>query len=536
MITKLKPRSLLVTLGATAALIAGGGATYWLVTQRDAASSLPVGAALIPQEALVSLTVSTDTDQWQRLRQFGTPETQAALDRQLQQLQEQYLTRQGYRYQTDIQPWVGERMTVAFLPQTQGANQALVWVLPIADLEEAQQVMQAARGERQLSQRNYKGVTLWEAQGQAPAYAAAVLDQRFVVLASQPQLLEQVIDTLQGEDSLADLPRYQAALKEIRVNNPFAQVYVNWPALVSRLNTNSAQQLSPQVLTNLRMAQGLGSTITLESDGLKFQNISWLKPDAQQRFQGENNAKQLPSRLPGNTLAMTSGSSFQTFWQEYTENAQSKLAFPFDPEQLRSSIRSATGMDFERDFVQWMNGEFALALIPGQSSRGGGLVLMAQTSDRQAAERAFTQLDRVMANRYNLNVGQSKIEAQSLTTWQVPPGLPVASHGWLEDNTVFFTLGTPVEQTFLPQPQSPLAKTDRFTEVTRSSLQPANGYFFVDMPQTLAFLESSPLLPKLPPNQLQFAQAIETIGVTAAVNNEWSTRHNIQVKLKKVGS
>jgi hypothetical protein len=113
--------------------------------------------------------------------------------------------------------------------------------------------------------------------------------------------------------------------------------------------------------------------------------------------------------------------------------------------------------------------------------------------------------------------------------------LPVASYGWLEDNIVFFTLGTPVETTFLPQPQSPLAKTERFAEVTRSSL-PANGHFFVDMPQSLAFLESSPLLPKVPPNQLQFAQAIEAIGVTAAVNNEWSTRHDIQVKLKKIGS
>lgn len=536
MITKLKPRSLLVTLGAAAALVAGGGATYWLVTQRDAAHSLPVGATLIPQEALVSLTVSTDTNQWQRLRQFGTPETRAALDRQLKQLEEQYLTRQGYRYQADIQPWVGERMTVAFLPQSEGAVQALLWVLPIADREEAQQVIQTARGGRQLRERTYKGVTLWEAQGQAPTYAATVLDQRFVVLASQPQLLEQVIDTFQGEDSLADLPRYQAALKEIRAGNPFAEVYVNWPALTSRLNTNSAKQLSPQVLANLRMAQGLGSTITLESDGLKFQNISWLKPEAQQRFRGQNNAQQLPSHLPSNTLAMTSGGSFQTFWQEYTENAQSKLAFPFDPEQLRSGIRSATGMDFEQDFVEWMNGEFAIALIPGQSGRGGGLVLMTQTRDRKAAERALTQLDRVMADRYNLNVGQTKIEAQSLTTWQVPPGLPVASYGWLEDNIVFFTLGTPVEKTFLPQPQSPLAKTERFAEVTRSSLQPANGHFFVDMPQTLAFLESSPLLPKVPPDQLKFVQAIQAIGVTAAVNNEWSTRHDIQVKLKKIGS
>jgi hypothetical protein len=122
---------------------------------------------------------------------------------------------------------------------------------------------------------------------------------------------------------------------------------------------------------------------------------------------------------------------------------------------------------------------------------------------------------------------------QALTTWKVPPGLPVASHGWLEDNVAFLTLGAPVANTILPQPQKTLASRDLFQQVTRSKLNPNNGHFFVDMPRILNLMDSSPLLPKLSPNVSKFAEAIQAIGVTAAVRNNWSTRYDIQVVLKK---
>jgi hypothetical protein len=45
-------------------------------------------------------------------------------------------------------------------------------------------------------------------------------------------------------------------------------------------------------------------------------------------------------------------------------------------------------------------------------------------------------------------------------------------------------------------------------------------------------MQNSPLLPKLAPSANQFAQAIDGIGVTSAINNPWSTRYDFTVKLK----
>lgn len=543
---KKKPRSLLI--GVASLVVIGGIAAYWRLTQRE--STIPLGADLIPQEALMSLTVSTNQNQWQRLRQFGTPETQLSLEQGLADLRQRFLIGNGHSYKNDIQPWVGDKVTVAFLPSVVSPapadQQSIVWVLPIANPDRARQTFESKRTEAQTTERTYKGITIQQTQGpSAQNYSATVLDQRFIVVTTTPKAMDQVIDTRQGGASLDTLPGYRSALSEISHQQPFAQVYVNLPAAASKTTikgqsaiTGLDQPISPKTLGKLEAYQGLGSTIVLEPDGMQFKSISWLKPDSQKKLQVDNDAKDMAKRLPTNTLMMASGGDFKQIWQEYTQGAQSQLAIPFDPDQFRANVQSATGMNFDRDFVDWMDGEFSLALLPaqGEALKGAGLALMVEAGDRRAAETAFKRLDEVMSRRFKLNVSQSNIGNQPLTTWKVPPGLPVASHGWLDDDVVFLTLGAPIERAIAPQPPTTLTEGELFRTTTRSDLNPNNGHFFIDVPQTLSLFDSSPLLPRLSPRVRKFANAVEAIGVTAAVENERSTRYDIFIELKKVGT
>lgn len=105
--TKKNKPSLLLTLGAAGLLIGGGAATYWILTQQNGLlGDMPVGVNIIPQDALLTLSLSTDSDQWQQLRKFGTPKAQAELEKNLTQLRDRFLTANGYNYQQDVQPWV----------------------------------------------------------------------------------------------------------------------------------------------------------------------------------------------------------------------------------------------------------------------------------------------------------------------------------------------------------------------------------------------------------------------------------------------
>ncbi|HEY9847464.1 MAG TPA: DUF3352 domain-containing protein, partial [Candidatus Caenarcaniphilales bacterium] len=535
-----KPRSLLLPLGVVGLLAGVGVAASWILTQRGAFSGMPVGANILPQSTLMSVSVTTQTAQWQKLQAFGTRETQLAFTQGLADWQTRLLSRNGYRYQTDIQPWIGEQATLAFLPgpapsTTSGLEQSLVWVLPIKNPDQARQALAKRQQATKSLERTYKGLKIQEIQGSSSqAYSTTVLDERLVV-ASNAQAMEQVVDTYRGKASLATVPGYRSALREINGYQPFAQVYVNLPAAASAAIARSGRSVSPEALASIQQSQGLSSTVTLESDGVRFKSISWLNPNSQRTLPVPNKAQDLHTRLPANTLIMASGSNFQQLWQDYAQGAQPQLALPFNPEQFRTSIRAATGMDFDQDFVKWMNGEFALAVVPagGNTPQGAAVVLMAQTRDRRLAERSFKQLDTVMSRQFNLNVSQSKIGNRTLTTWKVPPRLPVATHGWLDSNVAFLSLGAPIETTFVPQPQTALAGSELFQAATRSNLKPASGYFFVDMNRTQTLLNNSPLLPKLAPNLRKFATAIQGIGVTAAVKNERSTRYDVLVKLKK---
>ncbi|MBC6475898.1 MAG: DUF3352 domain-containing protein [Hormoscilla sp. GM102CHS1] len=97
--TKNQKTPLLLAAGAAALLIASGTA-YWFLAQKqeEVPDTMPVGVDVVPQDALMSISMTTNQEQWQKLRQFGTPETQAAFDARLVELRDRLLTANGYDF------------------------------------------------------------------------------------------------------------------------------------------------------------------------------------------------------------------------------------------------------------------------------------------------------------------------------------------------------------------------------------------------------------------------------------------------------
>ena len=105
--------SLLFTIGAATLLIGLGFLTYSIVLSRGPAKDLPAGATVVPQDTMMALSITTDESQWNRLREFGTPESKASFERFLSEMRDRLLTSNGYAYAQDIQPWVGNTAMVA---------------------------------------------------------------------------------------------------------------------------------------------------------------------------------------------------------------------------------------------------------------------------------------------------------------------------------------------------------------------------------------------------------------------------------------
>ncbi len=563
-----KPKSrskklpLLLTLGASALLIGGGAVTYWLISRQGRLSVMPVGASVVPQDALMVVSVSTASDQWERLRSFGTPRSQAAFDQNLAQFRDRFLTRRGLEFQRDVQPWVGKEATLAVLspqlgvtipapsqPALPANSEPMIMVLPIADPVKAKAVLDQSPATKtgQWSTRKYKGVDIRETMGNPDqSVSIALLDAQLVLVANTPKAIDQAIDTYKGGKALSGTPGYGDALGQINAERSLARIYVNIPALVNSSATNSNRPVPSQgLMTQLQQNQGLAATAILEPDGIQFKTVWWLTPDSKQRFEGKNNAKMMSSRLPAETLRMASGSDLKQFWQEFTQGASSSLVryiFPqgllSNPEKLRQGIKSAVNLDLEDDLLNWMQGEFSLALIPSAQKSATNsptsLVFMVQSNDRRTAEKTLKQLDDVMASKYTFKVEATRIEGQSVVNWSLPTGDVSVTHGWLDGDVAFLSLnlGTPATPSFLPKPANPLSESEAFRKVTKTTLERTNGHFFMDVDRALSLNNFFPLL-QLPPMNRTVLEATQSIGVTSAVARDRTTRYDIFVTLQK---
>ncbi|MBG1242686.1 DUF3352 domain-containing protein [Nostoc sp. NZL] len=553
---KNKKPSLVLTLSAAGLLIGAGSAAYWLLSQRQLSSSdLLVGANIIPGDALFAVSLTTDSQQWQKLREFGTKETQAELDKNLVELRDRFLTSNGYDFQKDIAPWVGNDITIAILapataskpapkPVTTNEDaasdqQSMVMVLPVKNPEIAKSILAQPKTLKQGKwiDRTYQGIAIKQNEGQAGEnFSAALLDGRFLVITDSPKATERAIDAYKNKTSLATTGGFAENFPKIANYQPFGQFYINVPTAAKIAATSPNRPLPAQVLAQLQNNQGLAGTMTLEAEGIRFKGVSWLNPNSQRVLAVENKAGKMQSRVPAETLMMLSGGNLQRLWGDYVLTSQGNPRSPIAPEQIRGGIKSLTDLDLDKDLLSWMKGEFSLSLIPTTAKQGSpddfrvGLLFMVQTSNRQSAETSIKQLDEVMRNQYQFQVQPAKVAGQPVVNWVSPYGTLTGTHGWLDGDVAFLVVGAPITDKIVPKPNNTLASTLPFQQTVPTEPNPANGQFFLDVERTV---KNFPL-PTLIPNQQSLLAATRSIGMTSAVSDSRSNRYDIFISLKKV--
>lgn len=301
-----------MTLGGAALLVVGGAlAFFFLRGNDDKAGPLPLGAKVVPRDVMLSVTLNTEGGKWQQVAQFGTTDTQKTLQDQLQQLEKDVLEPNGLSYKANIQPWATNQLTMALLPPTvdsveEQSQQATIWVVPIRDQGQFEKVFQnKLTSANSADTRTYKNTEVYEFEADdGNRYGFATLDNRWLVFTAADAPINAVIDTYKGKPALADVPRYQEALKEIENDAAIAKVYINVPIAAAQM---SRVPLSPASQERIQSVQGIGSTLMVVKDGIQFKAISWLKPDAKDTLKAKNEAKDIAKHLPDDTLLMTSG-------------------------------------------------------------------------------------------------------------------------------------------------------------------------------------------------------------------------------------
>lgn len=550
---KKKRKPLLLALAAAILTISGISAYFLLQQHNNFFGGSPVGAQLIPQDALVTASISTNSEQWQQFRKYGTPEIQATIDTQLKQLQE-LLTSNSYNYEQDIKPWLGKTVIIAYLPTDAATGKATstaapfvkqpdLIILPIAQPSEAKKRLEKTRQpDKALTQRTYKKISIWEtSKNNAQNYSVALFE-RFLVVTNNPKTTDRVIDTYQGTASVAATPGYAENLGKINDSNAFAQLYLNGPVVWAAAAANSSRPISPEKLAATQQRQGVAATISLEPAGMRFRGISWFKPNSTQKYQVENTTNFLARRLPSDTLLMFSGGNLSKFWQDNAQNADSNPLAIISPTNLSAGLKSAFNLSLEQDLLPWMDGEFSFALLPaspealtqqGAVQLGAGVVVLIKASDRSRAEKTFQQLDQIMTTRYQFQVEKTQLKGQPIVNWNSPLGGLNVAHGWLDGNIAFLSLGAPVSGAIVPKPQAPLSDQQLFQQTIPSEPNPNNSQLFIDVDRTInnGTFNLSQLIRQ---EQRMLLKGVRSIGVTSAIKDERSIRFDLFMQMKTV--
>ena len=565
--------------GLVAAILLGGGTIAALtLLERSPQNISPVGAQIVPQDTLATLTVTTDETAWTTLRQFGTDDSQKQFDQLLTDWKDQLFTLNGYSFKRDIKPWIGDRVTLAFLPtdQPQGeglaaAVQNIILIAPITDSDKAKSLLEsnsqrlAITTDTTEGDRSYRKIpikTIKTAAGQT--IEAAVIGANWLLLGNTASGIEQAIDTYRGERSLQDNASYRSATADLEnsqsLGKKFAQLYLNIPMATEVLKAPAGISTSqPRSLVPLQESQGIVATALIESEGLRFLGTSWLLPKNDLAYADLNNeAGDMLRRLPDDTLLALSGSNLQQTWRAISEGNISTPFFP-NPQNLQAGLLSQTGLDIEEDIMPWVSGEFAFGLLSPTDEPTGNeseknkanqsepdnsepdnsevvassLLLMVKTNDRATAESVWTQLDDVIVDRYRYQTKTTDLPGGSVTQWISPFQGVQFSHGWLPGNVAFFTVGSDVAKTLLPAPGSSLVGTNLFQTLTNNAPTPNHGQFFLDLAKINNTKGVFPL-PQLSQelSASESTSAIQAIGLTSTVGDR-TMDYDLYIKLSK---
>jgi hypothetical protein len=164
---------------------------------------------------------------------------------------------------------------------------------------------------------------------------------------------------------------------------------------------------------------------------------------------------------------------------------------------------------------------------------------MLQASDRRAADEALEKLDQAMQERNGWQVQASEVEGQSVTRWTSPFASLNITRGWMEGDVMFLALesgnGSRVAEAVLPTPSTSLVNNDRFRAATTTDLKPHSGNFFLAIDQ-LANPDLSFPVPALSTANQDVLQAMQAIGLTTAVQDNRTTRHDARILLQRASA
>ncbi len=533
-------------------LLIGIGSYYWLVREspltllQGESQTSPATAMFVPKQAPVMVSLLVNPDRLEQLQMVARPGKRRQSRTELNQLKTNLLASAGLDYQQDIQPWLDDEITLAVTAvdidrdDRNGRQPGYLMALATKDADKSREFLQLLFSKRalagtELMSEKYKGVQLISdtsrpqageknalepplSKSQEKTLSGAVVGDRFVLFANHPQVLRNAINNVQAPDlNLTSSSQYQQALTQLPPSR-IGMTFLNLPSVAAWLgNEPQPQTYESQIIALELNRQGLLAETTLLAapDG----DIS---PPAPALSQLVGALQHIPTStgfsISGSDLSRLGNTDLNQLWTQVSAQLSSSGydAISRLVKQPLAALQARWGIDLPKDIFSWVQGEYALGLLPRADQTTPDLIFVAEKSD--AAEQGISRLDAI-AQQQGLSITPLPLENQKIFAWTQLTTAPISSfaadHSSITlkakvngvhttvGNYEIFTTSVEAMDEALKAPQiGSLADNPKFKASIDAIPQQNQGYVYLDWTASQEILE----------RQLPVLKLLEVLG------------------------
>ncbi|GAP98299.1 DUF3352 domain-containing protein [Leptolyngbya sp. NIES-2104] len=373
--------------------------------------STPTAAMFVPKQAPVMASLLVNPDRLESLRQVvAKPGDRAATRQEFEQFTQGVLGSSELNYRRDVQPWLGDEITAAVTTldidreESNGKEAGYLLALATKDTERSREFLQVFWQKRaitgtDLAFEDYKGTKIIygkvESDSVPITVASAIVGRQYVLFANSPKVLRNAINNVQAAElNLENSSDYQTAIASLDQGR-IGVIFANLPALA---------ELNGKEITDT--ASSAAIALGLDRKGLIAETaIIRAGTDANLSKQSLEALKYIPAVTP----ISASGVNLDRLWSGLSSDGTiSKwVNSPIE------SLGKRWNLNLPQDIFNWVKGEYALALIPGNTL---DWVFVADKTADPGAESAIAHLDE-LGKAQGITAGIIQIGDQPVSVW-----------------------------------------------------------------------------------------------------------------------
>ncbi|NEP58383.1 MAG: DUF3352 domain-containing protein [Symploca sp. SIO2G7] len=521
---------------------------FWLTSQsplnllREMPLTEPAAAIFVPKQASVMTSLQVNPDRLEEFRQLvANPLNRRQSRAQLNQLENSLLanTSVDLDYRRDIQPWLGDEITLAVISLDYDHNPennlqpGYLLAVTTKDAERAREFLQlfyskqAIAGTVNIVFEQYKGVNLIYRRplgavetstvdtnpGNIPeTLTSAVVGDRFVLFANHPKVLKTAINNVQAANlSLDNDAVYQQTLKTL-TGPRIGLSFVNLPALAAWISHQPAP-----VRDSLQSSETLAVALTLNRQGLLAQTaLLGTQPSDLSLNPALEQPVNALEYIPASSALAVAGTDLNQFWERLSTGAERDELLKTLLNQSLNQLQSNLKVQLPQDIFSWVQGEFAISQLSRADKVNPDWLFVAEKTDKEKVQESIEYLDN-LAKQQGLSIGIVPLGEQTLTVWtKLATSAMGAStdnrlmrleaqvygvHAEVGDYEIFSTSVDAIDQALGGRVNS-LLNNNNFQEAIAPLPSANDGYLYIDWEQSETFLKE----------QLPIVRVLELVG------------------------